>query len=508
MEYYQANSREMLSVSDTAQLEHAEGTDAPLMLLRSSENHADQWPGQHDVVSIQSLPPELLREVFSSYITLSYDPFCLAHVCRLWRQVTFASPELWVYLYVPYLPPALGHRQANYVDVWRQWLSRCSESWPVRLEFSVDGGGVQQPRSCLSPYLVDVLRPHAAIITSLRLTLDPTDASGDILAMPAGSFPSLRSLCLWFSAEDFPDQSLPHGDPSITFTDAPGLHTLELSSVVKLWPNPQKFVQLNWSLLTSLDIRWMSFDDDATVHLLLKCPNLEHLEVYVDPAWPYDYPTNERIKRVTFPRLRDIYLMVDSELYGSDEPFFECFHCPDLRKLKVEYIFPRCDCGVLFNRGFQRLSLGSLSELVLKGVDESSGRLLYALKYMPALQTLSVTRSFVFTPVFYERLAELPIRLVPRLRSLTVSLPRGEEDFDRLQDGIIAMLLSRWKIHDEGSDRLYNVCIGSGHEFRDHTALLEDLQRIGMSVKLYPMHEAATTSESDSDDDMDLDESD
>ncbi|KAL1733050.1 hypothetical protein EV714DRAFT_205316 [Schizophyllum commune] len=513
MEHLQASPREMLSVSDSVQLGHAEETDvaSQSMLPQPSEEHAQHWPGQFDAVSIQSLPPELLREVFSSYITLSYRPFRLAHVCRLWRQVAFASPELWVSLWVPYVPPSLGHRQADYVDVWRQWLSRCSGGWPLHLDFHVNRGGVFQPEPCLSPYLVDVLRPHSAIITSLDLILDITFASSDILAMPSGSFPSLRSLCIWFSsAETFPDESLvPRGGPSLTFTDAPGLRSLELSSLLKLWPNPQKFLQLNWTLLTLLDIRWMSDDDDATVHLLLKCTNLERLEVFIDPAWPYDYPMNERIKRVTFPHLRDIYLQVDSELYGTDEPFFECFRCPNLRKLKVEYVFPRCDCGLLLNRGFQRLSLGSLTELELEGACGDSGQLLRALRYAPALQTLHLVNSFVFTPVFYERLAELPITPVPRLRSLQVS-PRGEEDFDRLENGIIAMLLSRWKAHGEGSDRLRNVCILSAHdEFRDHTPLLEDLRRIGMSVRLAPVHQPATTSESDSDDsDMDFDESD
>ena len=144
------------------------------MLPQPNEEHAQHWPVQFDAVSIQSLPPELLREVFSSHITLSYRPFRLAHVCRLWRQVAFASPELWVSLWVPYVPPSLGHRQADYVDVWRQWLSRCSGGWPLHLDFHVNHGGNKfficnkllagYSRHCSRLVVSEVELPDSAII--------------------------------------------------------------------------------------------------------------------------------------------------------------------------------------------------------------------------------------------------------------------------------------------------------------------------------------------------------
>ncbi|KAJ7607666.1 hypothetical protein FB45DRAFT_763973 [Roridomyces roridus] len=224
---------------------------------------------------VLSLPNEIVSDFFVQCLPTYPDcpplrgpssPTSLTHICRKWRDIALATPQLWRSI----LLQAVGNDATL-----RARLAR-SGSCPLSIKMQSD-----QHDSPLHPDIFAAILPHHKRWEYVDLTLED-----DEVALLEGIMPLLCELILHVPAGFDLDSTR----PSANARDFPRLRTLSLNCSDDLgdW--------LPWSQLTSLTLK--NLHSDNYLSTLSSAVNLLHVTSIDCMQYSQD-----RVKDVTLPRL-------------------------------------------------------------------------------------------------------------------------------------------------------------------------------------------------------------
>ncbi|KAF7294656.1 hypothetical protein MIND_01002400 [Mycena indigotica] len=194
--------------------------------------------------TMHSLPVELLAEIFTHCLpknatptATSNSPLLLMRVCRLWRDITVATPVLWTTFSID-LTSAKGMIPSESLELW---LSR-SQNMPLTI--NVDDAGCEEPRADPQYWMVyEELCRHAQRWQSVTFNI-PFAA---IWCLPTQQPLKLLKGLKFGSEEE--DQPVP-GQALESFATAPQLRavdiTLDASGAVYI-----QGIHLPWHQLTT-----------------------------------------------------------------------------------------------------------------------------------------------------------------------------------------------------------------------------------------------------------------
>ncbi|KAJ7122633.1 hypothetical protein C8R43DRAFT_44645 [Mycena crocata] len=285
---------------------------------------------EHEIVSLQiqkaetesrldsyrypvlTLPNEIISEIFIHFLppyplcppasgTLS--PTVLSHVCRDWRQIAVATPELWRAI-------SLTFRSANNpdgkIDLLKSWLAR---SCTIPLSIDLDDQAYEAPvAEC-----IQTLIPHRARWESLRF-----------FALPLRDLPCLAHPLPLLSHIAISCQE--RAPLAVTFGNAPRLRSAILDN------HGVSAVILPWAQLTSLTLTRVWGQECSPI--LQHATSLVHCVVAVIPFFGDDeYPD------VTLPHLESLVLAPYIADSSPVTHFLDCFIAPALHTLQIPDAF-------------------------------------------------------------------------------------------------------------------------------------------------------------------------
>ncbi|KAK6978064.1 F-box domain-containing protein [Favolaschia claudopus] len=276
---------------------------------------------------VLSLPDEMVCEIFIRFLPPYPDPsplvgllspITLTHVCRRWREIALATPDLWKA--IDLIPPnCLSHisstrsigpiplssrHQTRARTLGSLWIKR-SGSHPLSVR------AVDLDKSFP---IFSTLLPHRARLEHLTLYL----RSGlPLLKLAADSLPRLRSLNLWFQ------NGLTR---PVVLTDLPLLRTVVLGDV------RVPSIALPWAQLTSLTLR--SVYPGHIMRILRQSATLIECTLLF---WAAEEPArSDREPNVVLPRLQTLVVERESEVVVE---FFQHLVAPSLRHLEAPDAF-------------------------------------------------------------------------------------------------------------------------------------------------------------------------
>ncbi|KAJ7044683.1 hypothetical protein C8F04DRAFT_1069180 [Mycena alexandri] len=263
------------------------------------------------IYPVLTLPNEIVSEIFIRFVPVYpkrpsldgiHSPNNLTHICRKWRDIALATPELWRAMRLSvdddsYIP--LG-RQLQELDAW---LSR-SRSCPFSIE-------VLSFNSLEGSFIFSAAR--AARWEHLKASLMISPSSTIEVPMPL-----LRHLDLRFDSTEVD----PHRDPVI-FGEAPLLRSVVLDDYTAL------MVILPWVQLTSLTLTCIY--PHECIPILQQTPNLAYckLDLCDLPSLPTTWPD------VTLPCLESLTLVPYTPRHKAQTRYLETFIVPALCKLHI-----------------------------------------------------------------------------------------------------------------------------------------------------------------------------
>ena len=274
------------------------------------------------------LPVELARIVF--LFCLPDAPFVTHHrreaplnisgVCRFWRAVALATPELW-----SSLRPCMTSRESmrTAADTIGSWLSRCAPH-PFRLALSFDK--VDPPSECgleiIAPtYSLGHVEGLAARLSSFLLSLRAEDLEGarEQLRFLDGDAEPLEHLSITACSSPASSFTSPPLSKLRTFRSMPRLRSFTLRTDVAFRASS---FDVPWAQLTELTLcrhapavplhsRWTKTHNADVLAVLRACPRLVSCTVYLhadSDALRTPAPT------VHLPHLQTLRLDVDAVL--------------------------------------------------------------------------------------------------------------------------------------------------------------------------------------------------
>ncbi|KAL1746737.1 hypothetical protein HDZ31DRAFT_72701 [Schizophyllum fasciatum] len=231
---------------------------------------------------MRRLPSEILQNIFVACLPTdgpaamadNEAPLVLTRVCRRWRHIAYSTAELWSSIHIacpdprglsPLDPPAVS--LADRVRRAAAWLAR-SGTCPLDVSL-FSGEGARPVPAAQSPAcaFAALLRPHAARIRHLRLTL-PAAARETVRAVCAGAT-RLQSCDVYLRPDPMQDAA---AAPDIALASE-GVRTLRLAL-----PGPFAAPEGIWGRLRDLTL-CVQTGDVGTRALLDKLPLCAELEV-------------------------------------------------------------------------------------------------------------------------------------------------------------------------------------------------------------------------------------
>jgi len=222
----------------------------------------------HDHLS-RELPPEIVSQIFIQYsptnaffdkcVTTRSHPLYLGAVCQKWRQLAWATPELWTSLHIEL---RLNRNHEALPRLVNEWLER-SGTLPLTIEFVAGSGRI--PGDEVYPEVINILNDHSARWRDVHFRLPPPH-----LNRLCGSFPGniLRRLVLsgpTHSYWDLPDAS--DLTSSMKSKPCPTHLTLRAFSIIS--------VDVFWNFITVASLNMIGADE--CTEFLRRCPLLESL---------------------------------------------------------------------------------------------------------------------------------------------------------------------------------------------------------------------------------------
>ncbi|KAK7018410.1 hypothetical protein R3P38DRAFT_2982623 [Favolaschia claudopus] len=254
------------------------------------------------IYPVSSLPPEILSHIFVRCLSSKRPakhlaPLLLTQICRLWREIALATPELWQAVALNARRDMVAHAHQNPERLLEMWLDR-SATLPLTLSL----GGLQS--------LVDMAMTHHDRWCEVTLESDAAitepEARGKV-------FSNLRVLELTDWSQD------PH---TVVIENAPVLKEVHFT----VFSIENMNLRLPFAQIEK--IGFQTFDNAATcVPILLQCTNLVHIDtktlvvqtmtdLFLDPHVTLDsveslninYIGSTIVPHVTLPALRQLTL--------------------------------------------------------------------------------------------------------------------------------------------------------------------------------------------------------
>ncbi|KAJ7048343.1 hypothetical protein C8F01DRAFT_117878 [Mycena amicta] len=296
----------------------------------------------HLVYPILTLPPAITAQIFLAClpahgrVRMSSEaaPLKLSWVCRQWREIALATPELWVSQDVELRLLHKGKKSQLWPggkDLFETCLARAQASricprppisLTIRQNDKVDNRMLGSSLAPLSPYLKDAV-PH---VWRLEADISPTQLRQ---IRPLGSsLPHLEHLTAALIAQDLAD----------IVQHAPKLRELHL----RKYPVNAK---LSSPVLVKLEVLLPDAEIslDALLDILEGCPMLEYLHTPLEPAHPTSKPYLSKLSartHILHPNLRDLAISSPSHEVVKDSAqslcaLFQFLTAPALHSLDI-----------------------------------------------------------------------------------------------------------------------------------------------------------------------------
>ncbi|KAF9265737.1 hypothetical protein L218DRAFT_1075311 [Marasmius fiardii PR-910] len=328
------------------------------------------------------IPMEILQQIFR----VGLDPFPVIHgssapllfgqVCRYWREVAYATPELWtsVHIVVPttgmaqYSEDALLLRGRSLLDFTIAWLDRAGER-PLQISIF----SKPFPGSTLMDFLTDFiirLSMYFKQCTYLRIAV-PFECLNFLPALGVDAVAALETVTLTDSRMPVVFNSpVLHPDALPLLTSGPRLRKLSLSST----PDMEFRPVADWGSLHSLALHVNSdetFGPSEALNILLECSRLQSFTLDVScPTWRWT-DTTVWTTALTLPYLTT--LSIKSFFSTFLNSIFSHIVIPSIRRLVVgigRYIDEEEACNLL--NGLRQLLQPSSEIEVLKVTSKRS----------------------------------------------------------------------------------------------------------------------------------------
>ncbi|KAJ7837044.1 hypothetical protein B0H14DRAFT_2589397 [Mycena olivaceomarginata] len=241
---------------------------------------------------MRSVPPEILQSIFimtlpsdrNAVMHASETPVLLGRVCRGWRKIAYATPELWASIHLVAPPVDFSESAISPGDIrlmaMEEWLAR-SAVCPLSISIWVSREAWGAAAAAAASPFVEAILPLSSRWKHIELQV-PSDSLDSFHYLQATDVPLLQTLSITNGG------SLARDDWSgnlLFLQHAPRLHTLLLAhdGNVSLPFSP-------WEQLTSLSLcptqEFFGLDAETTVKILSQCLNLRTCTLHFPPFQP------------------------------------------------------------------------------------------------------------------------------------------------------------------------------------------------------------------------------
>lgn len=255
-------------------------------------------PSTPSMTSINSLPAELLIEIFAFYSVVEpLGPIALRSVSGRWRDITDTSPLVWRHISLDDEKRSLSI-QRHQAELWTKL------SYPLTFDVTVNATNPDSVLPLISPLLPSIERWRSFSLTGQRdEELDMAEMSLNLLTFNTLNI-SIRETEYW--EED---------DTKTTFV--PTYPTWPFAYVMNIWtrnlPSHQVLVPLRFTCIsiTVGSIPEGSFETDfaqpkSIMDFLQACPELES---FYFAGWPRNEDVSKQVfPTVSLPKLRTLHL--------------------------------------------------------------------------------------------------------------------------------------------------------------------------------------------------------
>ena len=247
----------------------------------------------HDSL-IHKFPPEIASHIFIQCsppiecvdIYFRPNPLYLGAVCQKWRQLAWATPELWTSL-------DIGSFNRDRAQLVHEWLDRSGTSLPLDIKLFDDGDCEDQEHH---DEVINILNKHSARWHNMRL-----DVSAEHLCCLSGSSQGniLRRLALCLTYSPFRPSKL----STFSMKSKPSPTDLTLKGV------GLPYIDMVWNNLTMASVDDIGVDE--CVELIRRAPLLGTLKLYsINPSSNF-FPIPST--RIVHPHIHSL------ELWGIKE---------------------------------------------------------------------------------------------------------------------------------------------------------------------------------------------
>jgi len=253
-------------------------------------------------LNLEPIFPERDRTVFFRVLRLGA-------VCRKWRQLAWATPNLWEILSI--VPPL--ERMHNVARSWpgliNEWLGRSGEL-PLTISFAYNQNEFDDPEEFDGALerIIEVLTLHSSRWRNLRLYVDPRTLERLSGSMHLSQL--LRLHILVYAAE-----------PSSLSTQKIVMKSRPFPTFLRLENLSPKSIDIGWNNITTASLSMLTTDECAEV--FRRAPALEHFHL---DEFPYSDGSIAHVNSfIIHPRIRSLNLPIEARdfLNMINVPFLE-----------------------------------------------------------------------------------------------------------------------------------------------------------------------------------------
>ncbi|RDB14639.1 hypothetical protein Hypma_016516 [Hypsizygus marmoreus] len=297
-----ASLRRTFRVRSDRQPNHGLPANSLLPFFRDdmlSHNVAGSVPSVPTQSHIQSLPPEILGEIFIHCLPSGYTyphvnirdaPMLLCQVCGYWREVALSMAVLWS----SFTCDLGSETKPSHTLLFELWVER-SRAHPLSLAFIPD----EHAGPTRKALIANVHRWH-----DIRVVLD-AELGKMLLGIRGEEAPELESLDVRVRSGRWNvDRLFSH------WNSFPNLHRIAFEDDDYI---PPSLVNMSWPRLTHIKLTCISASDYIT--LLSHMPSVEHVFMRIITASPDSLTSGTA---VTLPYLRSLTIQLDESGRGLD----------------------------------------------------------------------------------------------------------------------------------------------------------------------------------------------
>ncbi|KAK0452605.1 hypothetical protein EV421DRAFT_2031170 [Armillaria borealis] len=433
---------------------------------------------------IRHLPSDVLRSVFREtqprqsrqsmlmngwpIIKLMQDPLTLGQVCGFWRDIVISSPELWSHINITFPNLRLGADDPSPCNFQTVLKTILSLSGQVALDIQFRSNGDTSSGEAIEAFSLLLGERHRWKSASLKLPLDLLEQ----LRASSGKLPCLESLTLMTPRLPRHSRTVPPGDVSDVFIDAPSLRKVKLHDFIGLgsFAFPCQITHLATSFTAVHDLHTLSLLEEL------------HLEERHDGDIDF-FP------HITFPKVR--------RLSVSSPKLLRHLCLPSLEDLTFDncgaiVTHARVDVAAATLTDFIRSSRCSLTSLAtMTSIVYAPNFIQETLPMLESLTSLEFQIDNILQDSFYHTLMS-PV-LLPNLQHLIMRLPPPEIWGEPLLalDTLSTMLASRRQLLR--SVRFDCPIISGAHSSEAAGILntLEPLRQLGVDLRAVDVNSLA-----------------